>query len=360
MMEFDHIHFYVQDAERSRDWFIHYLGFQGIGSLNQQHTQTEIINRGSVYFLLSSPLTQESLVHQFLQVHPSGVADVAFQVRHLESWVKRLIQKGATILSPLQTYYYGGETVKWLTVAGWEGLRHTLIEQTPNLSSKIFPHFPLLAPKSCSPQLEIDHVVLNVKKKELISAVNWYQNIFGFIPKQAFDIQTDRSGLHSQVLVNPEGTVQFPINEPVSENSQIQEFLNINHGSGIQHIALKTNNIIEQVKDLKKRGLSFLNVPSEYYQNLQQRWLSDSLLIDWESLEAYQILVDWEEITPEAMLLQIFTQTIFEEPTFFFEFIERKTTLFKGQIRQAQGFGEGNFKALFEAIEREQIKRENQ
>lgn len=359
-MEFDHIHFYVQDAERSRNWFVNYLGFQSLGSLNQQHTQTEIVNQGSVYFLLSSPLTHHSPVYHYLQAHPSGVADVAFQVRNLESWVESLIEKKVTIISPLQTYQYGGDTLKWLTIQGWGELRHTLIEQTSNLSGKIFPNFSLVIPQSFSDLLEIDHVVLNVNKKELVTAVNWYQDIFRFIPKQAFDIQTDRSGLHSQVLVHPQGTVQFPINEPASENSQIQEFLNLNNGAGVQHIALKTHNIIQQVQDLKQRGLSFLNVPSEYYNNIKERWFSNSLLIDWESLEQYEILVDWEEITPEAMLLQIFTQTIFEQPTFFFEFIERKTTRFQGKIKQAQGFGEGNFKALFEAIEREQIKRENQ
>ena len=126
-MEFDHIHFYVQDAERSRNWFINYLGFQSIGSLNQQHTQTEIVNQGSVYFLLSSPLTHHSPVYQYLQAHPSGVADVAFQVRNLESWVKPLIEKKVTIISPLQAYQYGGDTLKWLTIQGWGELHHTLI-----------------------------------------------------------------------------------------------------------------------------------------------------------------------------------------------------------------------------------------
>jgi 4-hydroxyphenylpyruvate dioxygenase len=356
-MEFDHIHFYVQDAKRTRDWFIHSLGFQGIGSQNLTHTQTEIVYQGSVYFLLSSPLTVESPVAQFLQVHPSGVVDVAFQVQDLELRVEQLLKQGVRVISPLQFYHDHGETLKWLTLEGWQGLRHTLVEQTGSLAGKLLPGFPDLLPLSSPTLLAIDHVVLNVKSGDLKTAISGYQNQFGFQPKQSFDIQTERSGLQSQVLVHPQGKVQFPINEPTSANSQIQEFLDLNQGSGIQHLALKTSNLVQQVNDLKQRGLPFLTVPDEYYLELQNRWHHQSLFIDWEQLKTHQILVDWEALTPEAMLLQIFTQPIFEKPTFFFEFIERKTCTVQGQLQQAQGFGEGNFRALFEAIEREQIKR---
>lgn len=358
MMEFDHVHFYVQDAKRTRDWFIHNLGFQGIGSRNLVHTQTEIVYQGSVYFLLSSPLTSESPVAQFLQVHPSGVVDVGFQVQDLELRIKPLLEQGVRVISPLQFYSYQGETLKWLTLEGWQGLRHTFIEQTGSLPGKLLPGFPDLLPQSSPTLLSIDHVVLNVQSGDLKTAISWYQNYLGFQPQQSFEIQTERSGLNSQVLVHPQGQVQFPINEPTSANSQIQEFLEINRGSGIQHIALKTSNLGQQVNQLRQRGLSFLTVPDEYYLQLQNRWHHYPLLIDWERLKADQILVDWEPLTPEAMLLQIFTQPIFEEPTFFFEFIERKICTVQGQLRQAQGFGEGNFRALFEAIEREQIKRQ--
>ncbi len=161
-------------------------------------------------------------------------------------------------------------------------------------------------------------------------------------------------------MVHSQGKVQFPINEPASTNSQIQEFLDINQGSGIQHIALKTSDLVQKVNFLKQRGLSFLTVPDEYYLQLQKRWIDQPLLFNWEALKSNQILADWEAVNPEAMLLQIFSQPIFEKPTFFLEFIERKFCTIGGEIRQAQGFGEGNFRALFEAIEQEQIKRTNQ
>jgi len=359
-MEFNHIHFYVQDAKRTRDWFIHNLGFQGIGSQNLAHTQTEIVYQGSVYFLLSSPLTAESPVAQFLQLHPSGVVDVAFQVQDLELRVEQLLKQGVRVISPLQSYHDQGETLKWLTLEGWQGLRHTFTEQTGSLAGKLLPGFPDLLPLSSPTLLSIDHVVLNVKSGDLQTAILGYQNQFGFRPKQSFDIQTERSGLQSQVLVHPQGKVQFPINEPTSANSQIQEFLDLNQGSGIQHLALKTSNLVQQINELRQRGLSFLTVPDEYYLELQNRWHHQSLFVDWEPLKTNQILVDWEALTPEAMLLQIFTQPIFEQPTFFFEFIERKICTVQGQPRQAEGFGEGNFRALFEAIEREQIKRGSQ
>ena len=136
--------------------------------------------------------------------------------------------------------------------------------------------------------------------------------------------------------------------------------MDINRGSGIQHIALRTSNLVQTVNCLKQRGLSFLTVPDEYYLQLQKRWIDQPLFVNWEELKAHQILADWEALNSEAMLLQIFSQPIFEKPTFFLEFIERKFCTIEGKIRQAKGFGEGNFRALFEAIEREQIKRTNQ
>ncbi|MGL4501578.1 MAG: VOC family protein, partial [Planktothrix sp.] len=135
-MEFDHIHFYVQDAKRTREWFIENLGFQGIGSRNFGHTQTEIVYQGSVYFLLSSPLTIESPVTEFLQLHPSGVADIAFQVKDLELRLEHLIKQGVRVISPLQFQEYSGGKLKWLTLEGWQGLRHTLVEQIGTIPSK--------------------------------------------------------------------------------------------------------------------------------------------------------------------------------------------------------------------------------
>jgi 4-hydroxyphenylpyruvate dioxygenase len=144
--------------------------------------------------------------------------------------------------------------------------------------------------------------------------------------------------------------VQFPINEPTSANSQIQEFLDVNQGPGIQHIALQTPQIVKAIAQLRHRGLSFLPIPSTYYTQLRTQHQGLPLsTAELEEIAAQEILVDWHNEASQALLLQTFTQPIFEQPTFFFELIERR--------QEAQGFGEGNFRALFEAIEREQLKR---
>ena len=168
--------------------------------------------------------------------------------------------------------------------------------------------------------------------------------------QQTFNIKTDRSGLHSQVMISPHGHVQLPINEPASPSSQIQEFLEVNRGAGIQHIALQIPNLVEGISRFRAAGLSFLSVPQSYYSQLQQRCNFTLSSQELQGIAHQEILVDWhEDAAPGELLLQIFSQPIFHEPTFFFEFIERRFL--------AQGFGEGNFQALFQAIEREQIKR---
>jgi 4-hydroxyphenylpyruvate dioxygenase len=201
----------------------------------------------------------------------------------------------------------------------------------------------------------IDHIVLNVSAGDLERAVTWYEKILDFQPQQTFNIQTARSALYSQVMVSGNGDVQLPINEPASANSQIQEFLNVNRGAGIQHIALRTRNIVHAIAQFRASGLSLLPVPKGYYLEIQQRKGLPLSTDELDAIAAQEILVDWKENTFFGsnniipVLLQIFTQPIFSQPTFFFEFIERRY--------QAQGFGEGNFRALFAAIENEQIKR---
>jgi 4-hydroxyphenylpyruvate dioxygenase len=283
-----------------------------------------------------------------LKFHPPGIADVGFRVKNIELAVARAAAAGAKILEPIQEDLNEGGYFKRAKIAGWGDLSHTLVE-------RIGDHSLLSASGKLLVFTLIDHIVLNVESGDLSSAVSWYQKILGFQPQQNFDIQTEKSALRSQVMVHAEGGVQFPINEPASANSQIQEFLTANRGPGIQHMALQTDNIVGVVADLRSRGLPFLPVPPTYYSELQQR--QNYLPPDWAAIAASEVLADWQEDTPAAMLLQIFTQPIFAEPTFFFEMIERRVTLVNGKQLQAGGFGAGNFRALFEAIEREQMKR---
>jgi 4-hydroxyphenylpyruvate dioxygenase len=350
-MKIEYIHFYVEDAEAWYSWFVHVLGFEE-GSHNNScyplgnrtlKACTKVVQSGSICFVLSSPTSSTSPVAEFLQKHSAGVVDVAFLVDDIEDIINISKNHDTPILEPIQDSPHGDEVTRWCRVGAWGSLSHTLIERQVEKTDE----------KSTQTNstyfLGIDHVVLNVPVGELEHAVAWYKNILDFHSQQAFNIQTKRSALHSQVMISPGGAVQLPINEPTTPNSQIQEFLNLNRGAGIQHIALTTANLTSAIAQLRQRGLAFLPVPATYYSQLSQRSGFSLSPTEIQAISQQEILVDWKPELSESILLQIFTQPIFSQPTFFFEFIERR--------HQAKGFGEGNFQALFEAIEREQVKR---
>jgi 4-hydroxyphenylpyruvate dioxygenase len=365
-MDIDHIRFYVEDAIAWREWFVKTMGFRSIAAQVDPETHTEIISNGAVSFVLSAPRTSTSAIAQYLQHHPPGVADVALRVTALEAVLERVRSSQGQVLQSMQVEERPDGYLKWAIVSGWGDLHHTLVERVGAVP--LLPGLKSTAtrPKGFAETLGtpsaiyfkgIDHAVLNVAQGDLSRAIAWYETVLGFQRQQQFAIQTERSGLLSQVLIHPAGTAQLPINEPDSPQSQIQEFLEANRGSGVQHIALQTVDIVRTIACLRKRGLAFLPVPFEYYERLQQRigfQVSEERL--W-AIAAQKILIDWQFETPEALLLQAFTQPLFAQPTFFFELIERQGYWLGHQYRQVEGFGEGNFQALFEAIEREQKRR---
>lgn len=351
-MDFDHIHFYVHDSKQCQRWFTNVLGLQYLGGSTTADRQIEVVSSGAIICIFSSPLNRTSPVAQYLQQHPPGVVDLAFLVPDVQATLNHAVQAGAALLQPLTAEKHDQGTLTWGKVRGWGALEHTLVErrgQTSALPSSIFPISIHKHHAHQSLFTQIDHGVLNVGKHQLQAAVTWYQRVFGFETHRYFDIQTHRSGLRSEVLTHPQGQIKFPINEPTSANSQIQEFLEVNQGAGIQHIALGTSNIVETVSQLKRQGLSLLDIPPSYYQQLRHQFAQTYAYINWSALEQHQILADFEEDAGAGILLQTFTQPIFSQPTFFFEIIERQ--------RQAQGFGQRNFLALFQAMEREQQKR---
>jgi len=342
MLKIDHIHFYVEDAKAWQDWFGHYLGFTAATDslpLPPPDTHTEVVKSGDVRFVLSSPLSPRSPVAEYLQQHPPGVADVAFTVADVAETTDLAQAYGAKVTQPIREYK---PSFRYSQIAAWGGLNHTLIERP--MSNEELPA------TTAGNFIDIDHIVLNVGSGDLESATAWYRNIFALQPQQKFTIQTDRSALHSQVMVSPDGKVTLPINEPASASSQIQEFLEANRGPGIQHIALLTSNLIKVIAQLRAKGLPLLSVSQNYYSQLIKK---PELPVSPQELQAIaqqEILIDWKEDDPlGSILMQIFTQPIFSQPTFFWEFIERRY--------RASGFGEGNFRALFAAIETEQLKR---
>lgn len=335
-MVIDHIHFYVEDAVSQRDRFIEKLACHSVGCTRDSQTHTEVLKSGSVYFVLSSPLSDTSPVFSYLQVHPAGVVDVALRLDAHSSLPVHLLSKGQDIYH--QDWADG--IIKWTKVRGWGSLTHTIILNTSSVpfcesllkrSPSCPPDSSILSP-SCGAQTQpitqdlatvngIDHVVLNVPSGELAHAVQWYTHLFGFQVEQSFNIRTQHSGLNSQVLVSPEQRVYFNINEPTSKNSQIQEFLNLNNGPGIQHIALRTSNLIKLIKQLRALGQSFLTVPNAYYDQLKTRLQHEcpNLLtkLEFQALQEQHILMDWNPCRSASLLLQIFTQPIFNTPTFF-------------------------------------------
>lgn len=352
-MHFHHLHFYVEDVALWRDWFIHKLGFSpsfdGRTAAEETAEDTKVLVQGAIEIRLSGKA--DAVAAAYLHRHPPGLADVGFATDCFEATLERSLAAGATLIRQVSL---NADGLRQCQLQGWADLLHTLVEVSPQWVSAHLKTISSTTPPAnwlCA----TDHVVLNVPQGELGAAVTWYQRVFGLSSGQQFDITTTRSGLRSQVLTHPQGTLQLPINEPSSANSQIQEFLHHNRGSGIQHVALKSHNAVRAIAHFRQQGLDLISVPATYYDSLHQR--PDCPLPDTSAASQQQLLLDWKAGGQQGMLLQTFTKPIFQEPTFFLEIIERSAYTEAGETKQAQGFGEGNFQALFEAIELAQVER---
>jgi 4-hydroxyphenylpyruvate dioxygenase len=334
-MQIDCIHFYVADATRMRNLLVNQIGLEFLEQRINEHSIEYLVGNSQLLFSISAPLNPASPVAEYLQRHPSGVKNISFRVEDLGEIRSRIQALGLKILATSTDR----DLIPWLKIQGWGSIEHTII-QAP--SKRVDKHESIVG---------IDHLVLNVAVGELDSAASWYRDLFDFQVQQTFDIQTNRSGLTSKALVSAGGEIRFNINQPSSNNSQIQEFLDLNRGAGIQHIALETTNIFQSISYVQQQKLACLSIPATYYTELQLRAATAKNQLfttdEWQQLQQLQILADWTDTTPEAVLLQIFTHPIFESPTFFFEIIERRN----GAI----GFGRGNFQALFEAIEQSRL-----
>ncbi len=340
-----HIHFYVPDAFASQAFFCRAIGMTLVRHVESADCITCLLRYGNTWFLLSSPTTAYGPIARYLQAHAPGVADVALEVDDLTTMLSRAAppclepsEEAPESLRQLDELLEGVSQARWGWVRGWGSVSHTLVERSP------------LARRSVRHRSMIDHVVLNVPAGELGAAVSWYEHLFGFQRQQTFQIRTTRSGLRSQVMLADSGVLYFNINEPACERSQIQDFITLNRGAGIQHLALRSEPLLETVARLRQQGLPLLPAPPAYYHRLRERLRQPSRPSlpeqELQALREFQILIDWQPDRPESVLLQIFTLPVFTEALFFFEFIERRGA-------GAQGFGEGNFLALYEAVEAE-------
>ena len=350
-MQINSIHFYVTDARNTSNWFINYLGFQLVDVVRDSNALTVAIAKRTIFLIFSCPLRNSGAVARYLDSHAEGIVDLSFRVRDLNSIINRANYYDIEVLQKIQQQ----GLIKYSCLAGWQDLQHTLIEATSPFNYYRLPNGKLRrfrGSKKTHPATltfnSIDHIVLNVAQNKLSQAVTYYQNLFNFQIQQTFQIKTDRSGLYSQALIDTTGTVQFNINEPTTANSQIQEFIDLNGSAGIQHLALRSSNLIQDVAKMRSLGVLFLPIPAAYYAHLRQRLNRDLVrLTELQSIIEQSILIDWQQHNRESLLMQIFTQPILAKPTFFLEFIERR--------QQAVGFGEGNFQALFAAVEQSTI-----
>ncbi len=309
-----------------------------------------VLEQGKIRFILTSGIRSEHPVSQHVAQHGDGVKVIALWVEDAQDAYYKAIQRGAgSAFEPVVLEDDNGKVVK-AGIKTYGETVHEFIERK-DYRGIFLPGFESRKEQPIAPPIGleyVDHCVGNVPLGEMNKWVDFYRGVMGFDLLVTFDdkdISTKYTALMSKVVSNGNGYIKFPINEPAEglKKSQIDEYLEFYNGAGVQHIALATNNIIHTVTEMRKRGIDFLYVPEDYYDFLQSR--VGEIDEEIEALKSLNILVDRDE---EGYLLQIFTKPVVDRPTIFFEIIQRKGAL---------SFGKGNFKALFEAIEREQALR---
>lgn len=352
----DYIEFYVGNAKQAAHYYKTAFGFQSLAyagpETGMKDRASYVIRQNKLTFVLTTPLKPGNPIADHIYKHGDGVKVIALRVDDAQSayrettsrggktWLEPTVLKddqGEVILSGIHTY---GDTV------------HVFVERK-NYNGIFLPGYrewkSNYAPAGTG-LLYVDHCVGNVGWNQMNPWVKFYEDVMGFRNILSFDdkdISTEYSALMSKVMSNGNGYVKFPINEPAEgkKKSQVEEFLDFYNGEGVQHVAIATNDIVSTVNDLQARGVEFLKIPHSYYETVLDR--VGKIDEDLAPLEKLGVLIDRDE---EGYLLQIFSKPVEDRPTLFFEIIQRKG---------AKSFGKGNFKALFEALEREQDARGN-
>ena len=353
----DYVEFYVGNAKQAAHFYRTAFGFQPLAYAGPQtgvrDRASYAIRQHKLTFVFTTPLKEEGPLSDHIRRHGDGVKVLALRVDDAASaWAETTKRGGRSYMEPVTLRDDQGSVVL-SGIHTYGDTVHLFVERKdyqgafmPGYAAWETPYF-----ESADTGLQyVDHCVGNVGWNQMDTWVKFYQDVMGFRNILSFDdkdISTEYSALMSKVMSNGNGFVKFPINEPAEgkKKSQVEEYLEFYNGEGVQHVALATQDIVRTVRDLRSRGVEFLQVPSSYYEDLQARVgvIDESI----DPLRELGILVDRDE---EGYLLQIFTKPVEDRPTLFFEIIQRKG---------AKSFGKGNFKALFEAIEREQSLRGN-
>ncbi|NHC24055.1 4-hydroxyphenylpyruvate dioxygenase [Nocardioides sp. IC4_145] len=321
-------------------------------------SKSYVLRSGSARFVLTGGVTPDSPVLDHHRRHGDGVVDLALEVPDVDACIEHARSAGATVLVEPHDESDEHGTVRTAAIATYGETRHTLVDRSryagPYLPGYVARTSSLVRPADHPKRLfqAVDHCVGNVELGRMDEWVEFYHRVMGFSNMAEFigdDIATDYSALMSKVVASGNHRVKFPLNEPAvaRKKSQIDEYLEFYDGAGCQHIALATNDILRTVDVMRASGVEFLDTPDSYYDDPELRARIGQVRVPIEELKARRILVDRDE---DGYLLQIFTKPVGDRPTVFYELIERHGSL---------GFGKGNFKALFEAIEREQEARGN-
>ncbi|HET8886646.1 MAG TPA: 4-hydroxyphenylpyruvate dioxygenase [Salinimicrobium sp.] len=355
----DYVEFYVGNAKQAAHFYKTAFGFQSFAykglETGSRDTVSYVLKQDKIRLVLTTPLNSKHPINEHIVKHGDGVKVVALWVEDAKSAWEETTSRGAkSYMEPTVEKDEHGEVVRAGIYTYGETV-HMFVERK-NYNGKFLPGFREWK-SDYNPEPTglkyIDHMVGNVGWGEMNTWVKWYEDVMGFVNFLSFDdkqINTEYSALMSKVMSNGNGRIKFPINEPAEgmKKSQIEEYLDFYESPGVQHIAVATDDIIKTVSDLRSRGVEFLSIPPEaYYQMVPERLAAHNheLREDIERLKSLGIMIDADE---EGYLLQIFTKPVEDRPTLFFEIIQRMG---------ARGFGAGNFKALFESIEREQELR---
>jgi len=349
----DYVEFYVGNAKQSAYYFKTAFGFQEVAYAGLETGVTDrtsyVLQQDKIRLVITSSMVEHSDINRHLNEHGDGVKIVALWVPDAAKAFKETTARGA---KPFQEPQVSEDENGKVTTSGiytYGETVHLFVERN-DYNGPFLPGYVARSPKYQPESVGlkyIDHMVGNVDWGQMNTWVKFYAEVMGFSQIISFDdndISTEYTALMSKVMSNGNGRIKFPINEPAEgkKRSQIEEYINFYNGAGVQHLALATDNIIYTIHELRERGVDFLDVPDSYYLDLQRVGAIDE---DIEVLKKYKILVDRDD---EGYLLQLFTKPLMDRPTVFIEIIQRKG---------ATSFGKGNFKALFEAIEREQEHR---
>ena len=349
-----HVEFWVGNAKQAAYYYRKAFGFNQIAysglETNDREKASYVLEQGRIRMVFSTPLNGNNELAEHIRKHGDGVKDIAFHVDDAKSCYEACVARGAKSAYEPETISDENGSITRAAIYTYGETIHSFISHD-DYKGPFLPGFIEKKVEGEDVGLKyIDHIVGNVELGKMEYWVNFYADVMGFSQIQEFsdeDIATEYSALMSKVMESDNGRIKFPINEPAEgkKKSQIDEYLDFYDGPGVQHVALLTSDIIKTIKKLKENGVEFLEVPDTYYEDLTKRvGVIDE---DLEVLKKLKILVDRDD---EGYLLQLFTKPVEDRPTVFYEVIQRKGS---------RGFGIGNFKALFEAIERHQAERGN-